>query len=425
MKRIIVLMLVMSMMVSLVACGKNEDKPQSGDANGELSGDIVVWSWDVAAKALEYAGEEFKKEHPNVNVIVEDIGTGEVYDRLLARLSTKTGLPDVVTMEGERVGTYASKFPEGFADLTDLVNEEEFLSVKIAEVKHNDKIIAFPWDGAPAGLFYRHDLFEKAGIDPEEIKTWDDYIKEGKKLEEYDVKMMSIPVTTNVTFLGMLYEQMGTYFFDEDGNSNLNNDKGIKATETLKKLYDEGMIMDNKGWDGLVTATRDGKVATVPTAVWWAGTLMDEFEEGAGNWRVMPLPAIEEGLDFNAVEGGSNILIPEDAPNRDAAIEFAKFAMTDVPTQIYMFETYGLYPSYTKAYDEPVFDNELEYFGGQKVWRFFADHSENIPEIEYSENFSEAVDMLKDMQTRILLKDADVEESLDEMQSKFKENFGK
>lgn len=423
MKKIIALTMSVLLMLSFVGCGKKEEAPVGG-TDGELSGDIVVWSWDVAAKSLEYAGVEFKKMHPNVNIIIEDIGTGQVYDRLLTRLASKTGLPDVVSMEGERVASYPAKFPDGFADVTDIINEDDFLSVKIAEVKYNDKLIGFPWDGAPAGLFYRADLFEEAGINPDDIKTWDDYIREGKKMEKIGVKMMSIPVSKNTSFLGMLYEQMGSHIFDKDGNSNVNSEEGIKATNTLKKLYDEGMIMDNGGWDGLVTATKDGKVATVPTAVWWAGTLMDEFPEGDGKWRVMALPDIEEGKSFNAVEGGSNILVPQDAPNREAAIEFAKFAMTDVPTQIYMFKTYGLYPSYKETYKDPIFEEELEYFGGQQVWKFFAEHSENIPDVNYTENSSEASDMMKDLQARILLKGADVKESLDEMQKKFINTFG-
>lgn len=423
MKRFLSLLLVLVLMVSLVGCGSKTNTTPTNTSE-ELSGKIVVWSWDVAAKSLEDAAVEFNKIHPDVTVEIEDLGTDQVYDRLITRLASKTGLPDVVTMEGERVATFAAKFPNGFADLTEYVNVDDFLPVKISEVTSNGKIVGFPWDGAPSGLFYRADLFQQAGINPEDIKTWDDFIEQGEKMKAIDVKMMPLAASKNPTFLGMLYEQTGSYFFDEKGNVALNSENGIKAATTLKKLYDSGITYDNGDWDGLVSATKEGKIATVPTAVWWAGTLIDEVQESAGNWRVMSLPAIEEGLSFGAVNGGSNVLVPEDAPNKAAAIEFVKFAMTDVKTQINAFSKYGLYPSYKPAYDDPIFDKELEYFGGQKLWKFFADISNDVPKINYTENFDEAIDQVRDAQARILIKGEDVKTTLDELQNTLVSSFG-
>jgi len=139
----------------------------------------------------------------------------------------------------------------------------------------------------------------------------------------------------------------------------------------------------------------------------------------------MPLPVIEEGLNFGAVNGGSNILVPEDAPNKAAAIEFVKFAMTDIKTQVNAFSKYGLYPSYKPVYKDPVFDKEVEYFGGQKIWKFFAEIGDKVPSINYTENYDEANDHFKDAQARILIKGEDVKATLDELQKTYVGKFGK
>lgn len=425
MRKFMALLMALVLMVGVAGCSTSPAEEPAETPDGELSGTVVVWSWDVAAKALQDAAVRFTEIHPNVVIEVEDLGTDQVYDRLLTRLASNTGLPDVVTMEGERIAAFASKFPEGFADVSGYINEDDFLPVKISEVTVNGKLVGFPWDGAPTGLYYREDLFNEAGINPEDIVTWDDFIREGKKMEAIGVDMMPLAASTNPTFFGMLYEQTGSYFFDLDGNTTVNTENGIKAATTLKKLYDSGITYDSIDWDGLVTATKEGKIATVPSAVWWAGTMIDEIGESAGKWKVMSIPVIEEGMDFVAVNGGSNILVPENAPNKMAALEFAKFAMTDIESQVNAFGNYGLYPSYIPTYDEPIFDEELEYFGGQKVWRFFADISGNIPKINYTENFDEAIDQIRDAQSRMLVGGADVEETLNSLQKSFVDNFGK
>lgn len=428
MKKILAVLLGIVMITSMFGCsnkGASAPASSTGDqAAGELTGTIVVWSWDVAAKALTEASVEFKKLHPKVEFQIEDLGTDQVYDKLITRLASNTGLPDVVTVEGERVATFLSKFPKGFADLTSVVNEKDFLPVKISEVSFGGKIMGFPWDGAPCGLYYRTDLFEQAGINPDNIKTWDDMITEGKKLEALGVKMMPLAASKNPTFFGMLLQQLGTYFFDEEGKTVVNSEKAVQAMTLLKKMYDSGITYDNTDWDGLVTATKEGKIATVPSAVWWAGTLRDEVGESSGKWKVMPLPAIDPSLKFGAVNGGSNVLIPEGAANKQAAIEFVKFAMTDVETQVKGFSNYGLYPSYIPSYSNPVFEEEIEYFGGQKVWKFFTEISSDIPKLNYTENFSEAADQVRDTQAKILIKDADVKAALDELQRALVNSFG-
>ena len=49
-----------------------------------LSGTVTVWSWDVAAKALQATVPSFNAKYPNVKVNIVDLGNQNVYDRGLA-----------------------------------------------------------------------------------------------------------------------------------------------------------------------------------------------------------------------------------------------------------------------------------------------------------------------------------------------------
>lgn len=434
-KKLLSILLAVLMVFSLAACGQsgepaNNNAAESNSGAGEskaeeLSGTIVVWSWDVALKSLQVAAESFKKEHPKVEFQFEDMGTDQIYDKVLTGLASGTGLPDVVSLEGERVPLYVAKFPNGFVDLTDVVEEDHFLPVKMAEVTVNGKAMAFPWDAAPCGVFYRTDLFEQAGVKAEDIKTWDDYIEAGKKIDKIGVKMLPLAVSKNDTVFRLILNQLGAFYFDGEGKTVLDKEAAIKAMSIVKKMYDANITYDNVNWDGLVTCTKEGKVATVANAVWWAGTLQDECDNLSGKWAVMKLPVVEEGGKIGAMNGGSNIVIPSASENKKAAVEFVKFAMTDKESVIKGFSDYGLYPSYIPSYSDPIFDSDVEYFNDQKIWKLFTEAGKEIPKLNFTENFSEVNDLVVDAQARITLKGADVKSTMEELQKNVVNKIGK
>ena len=51
-------------------------------------------------------------------------------------------------------------------------------------MRYEDSTVAFPFELKPRVWFYRSDIFEEAGIDADEIKTTDDFIAAGRKLQD-------------------------------------------------------------------------------------------------------------------------------------------------------------------------------------------------------------------------------------------------
>jgi len=176
MNKIMAAMLIGAMTASLALTGCGGKKSASKDGKKELT----VWAWDVALMQLEEAAEEYQKDHPDVTFKFEEMGTDQIYKKLSTSLATGNGIADIIAIEGDVLVGYADKFPEGFLDVSDAINTDDFLASKIGEVSYKDKIHAFPWDAGPAAMFYRTDYFEQAGVNPEDIQTWDDLIEAGK-----------------------------------------------------------------------------------------------------------------------------------------------------------------------------------------------------------------------------------------------------
>ena len=48
------------------------------------SGEITIWSWNIAASSLKATVAGFNKQFPDVKVTVEDLGNQQTFDKTLA-----------------------------------------------------------------------------------------------------------------------------------------------------------------------------------------------------------------------------------------------------------------------------------------------------------------------------------------------------
>lgn len=412
---------------ALTGCGGgNSASAESGDGNT-----VTVWAWDVALKQLQEASEKFKETHPDVEFVFEEMGTDQIYTKLATTLSTGKGLADVILLEGEQVSGYATKYPEGFADLSDIVNEDDFLDVKIGEVSTNGKIVGFPWDAGPVALFYRRDYFEQAGVNAEDIKTWDDFIEAGKKVMETcttpsgePVKML--PIAPNGSnFWRLILTENGGSFFDAEGNTVVNSPEALEAMEMAKKIYDSGIVQNYTDWAEYEGVVVNESVATIPEAVWMIGTIKDKGPEQSGKWGVIDLPAFPGKEPAGSTNGGSDIVIPATSASLDVAKEFVQFALTDQQLQVDGFVNYGLFPSYIPSYEDPTFSEADEFFGGQKIYETFIKLGQTVPSVNYTENFNEALSAAGSACSKVYLEGEDPETALNDLQNDLVSKFGK
>ena len=445
-KRILASLLAGAMALSMAACsgGKSAQSsaPESqapagessapaeeggAEATGALSGDLLIWSWDVALNFLSEVSETFMEQNPDLNIQCEEMGTDQVYNKLTTSLASGSGLPDLVTIEGEQMPKFANKFPDSFVDLTERINKDDWLPIKLAEATDSrGKIVAYPWDAAPCMMFYRRDFYENAGVNPEEIKTWDQFIEAGKKITAANEGVAMVPLATSRRdhIYRIMLMQQNKFYFDDAGNSCMDTPESIGAMEMTKKIYDAGITVNDTSWDDYVTSIKEGKVASVPDGIWMAGTIKDLSPEDSGKWGVMDMPQYSESTTGEASNGGSVLAIPASTQNVEAAIAFAEYTLTDLENVSKGLEV-ALYPSYVPAFELDDFNATDDYFGGQNVLGMFKDIGGRIPQVNYTENFAEAYETNKNAVAKVLLENADVTTTMQDVQKEFVTKFGK
>ena len=346
----------------------------SGPAAAQ-STEITIWSWNVAASALKSTLEGFNKKYPDIKVTVEDLGNNQVFDKTLAACAAGgDGLPDIVTIENFEAELFWSRFPDCFTDLTALGYTAEmqalFPDFKRTELEVDGVAYAMPWDSGPVAMFYRRDFYEKAGVDPSSIKTWDDFLAAGKKVMEANpgTVMAQADFNGDSEWFRMIANEQGCGYFSTDGqNITINQPACVATLEKLKEMKDAGIITAAI-WDEKIQANTAGKTASQMNGAWYEGTIRSGSPDLSGKWGVYLMPSLTADGPRAANLGGSSLAISEASQNKEAAWKFVEYALTTNEGQVAMLKSFGLVPSLLSAIEDPFVKEPQPYWDGQTVW---------------------------------------------------------
>jgi lactose/L-arabinose transport system substrate-binding protein len=246
----------LSMLVAGCATSGSGNSNDSKSSSGSVT--LTIMGWNIAEQTLQKDADLYHKSHPNVNFkfVTMDSPTN-AYTKLNTELASGSNVPDIMTIESEPAPSFINKFPKAFLDVTDKVQDikSQFAPAKWVDLTMNNRIYGVPWDIGPTLLFYRTDMFKEAGIDPNSIKTWDDYIAAGKKLvQHFNGKVMMGPAGVgDDALMKMMLSEEGSGYFDANGNITVNSPAAVKALQTEEKMVKAGILKEvpqATGWKG-------------------------------------------------------------------------------------------------------------------------------------------------------------------------------
>ncbi|MBU4509429.1 extracellular solute-binding protein, partial [bacterium] len=240
----------------------------------------------------------FNVLNPDIEVVLDVAGYGDHHTKLLTQLAAGKGVPDVTALEIGYISQFAAK--GGLVDIGQSpynAKMYENLFVPYAWFQSNTadgRLVALPADIAPATMFWRRDVFVDRGVSIDNIKTWDDYIEAGKKFT-YDADgdgKVDHWLLANVADLAMILWGGHTYFFDEQGNCLVDNERFVKAFTIAKRIRDAGMDAQIGAWTNeWYEAFKQGTVATEINGVWMLGHFKNWIApDTAGKWGAAQLP---------------------------------------------------------------------------------------------------------------------------------------
>ena len=376
---------MIAMIAPTAACGTD-------NASSDGKTEITVWAWDNNLKGQCETVHEGQSGHQG-HVRQRRQQQGRVRGPVQRDRGGQRS-PDIAQIEYYAIPEYAIK--GALKDLTDngAGKFKDFYTPGTwSSVNYAGGIYGLPMDSGPMAFFYDKEVFDKAGVDAEQIKTWDQYYDAAKKIHALGDNYYITSDTGDAGFFDSMTWLAGAKPFQtsSDGSEvtvNLTEDKGVKTfTDFWQKLLDEGLL-DTKtaGWSedwfkGMV----DGTIASLFTGAWMPANLANSAADGAGKWRVTQMPTAD-GSTTNSENGGSSLAVLASTKKADAAYQFIEYANhgDGVATRV----AGGAFPADKASMESDSFKNtttvknadgeDVDYFGGQKYNEVLAQAAENV-----------------------------------------------
>ncbi len=298
----------------------------------------------------------------DIEVVVGGANDAESANKFRLALSANDDIPNIVMLNYTQVPEFANAGV--LEDISAAVEpyKADIIPGILSIMSYGDKMIAFPYDAKPKYWFYRSDMFADAGLDVTAIRTVDDLIAAGKKLQEKypGAYIWNIGSTTFAPDLMFTLTGYDAKFRDDAGNYVLVTDPGVRQTfESLKALKDAGVTGNFKAltpeWE---QAIKDNALASTLIASWFKVNLPKIAPEQQGKWGIAPWPE-----SFAAGGNAAVFVVPAGAKDKDLALEFLTKMRLDKTGSLAVFGALGLTPLIKSCADDPVVNTPNPFFG--------------------------------------------------------------
>ncbi|ARI79083.1 ABC transporter substrate-binding protein [Halobacillus mangrovi] len=162
----------------LTGCSFSSGSSGSSDAD-QLT--IEIFQGKVEFKdQFEELAEKYEEENPDVDIKITSVGGGSDY---AASLKTKIASGDEPEIFSAAGPTEAARFEQYLSDLSDTKAADLALDGSLDPVTKDGEVHGLPFNQEGYGFIYNKKVFKEAGINPDEILTYEDLESAVKKLD--------------------------------------------------------------------------------------------------------------------------------------------------------------------------------------------------------------------------------------------------
>jgi multiple sugar transport system substrate-binding protein len=349
---------------------------------------LTFWAW---APGYNLVVNQFNKTHPNICVVLDDVGGGNgEYVKLNEALKSGNGIPDVAEVEYielpslEITHSLVNLVPYGIDSY-----KSQIVPSSWAEVSQGSAVYAMPGDIGPLGFYY--DTKELAQYHLTPPATWAQFATEAAALHKADSSdyLADFPAA-DAEWLLSLMQEFGAFPFQYSGGSNVTVDFTGPAEmafasywENLLKAHVVNTTADFTApfWDDL----DNGTDASWLMAAWGPGYMAPDIKKTMGDWKAAPIPQLQAGGNLEGSWGGSTAAVIKGTQHPAQAAEFAEWFFGNLTSwTIHAGPVGQAFPGYTPLLDSNSFrDSTIPLSGSTKSQEVYSSEAANITSVQW------------------------------------------
>jgi len=346
--------------IALPAC---TSRPPPPDPNA-----LTVGTYTDFLDQVQAALPAWQQAHPDVRLQVVSLGPGDFVAAITPRLAAGAGAPDVLFVDAAflaRLGPAGaladlSRAPVGAERL-----EERALPALVRQGRVAEAQVGIPAEAAPAVLFYRKDLLDRAAVSEAELTgSWEGFVSACTRIKA-GTGSYCLPRLTDLAeaILGSDLPRGESPWFSAAGEPLPDAARASRAIRLAGAAHaagvEAGVAVGTQPWAELVTGGRLAVQLGGPTMLHRLARL---DPASAGRWRM----ALPPGGAVLPAASAFCALAARGA-HRELAWDLLRRTCLDAPAALAAYRATGAVPALAEAARDPALDGPVPFLGGQVV----------------------------------------------------------
>ena len=346
---------------------------------------------DLHKEVFEVAQSKWNKIHPDnqIELEFEVLAWADMHTKLLLNLQTSSGAPCLSDIDQSQMPNFLKGKKENIqlVELNDIINpvKDKFIQSRLDLYAKDGVYYGTPWHVGASVMYYNKEILDKAGINAEDIVTWDDFVAAGKQVKsKTGLLMTTIEVTWPWTYEPILASRKSG-FLDENHNVIVDSDVSVSTVQLMHDLIHKHEIAvaapgGHHHAEEYYEFMSQEKAAAVLMPIWYMGRFTEYMPDLKGKIIVKPLPRWDANANRSSGMGGTGTVITKQCEHIELAKEFLTFAKLSKEANIEIWNVMGFDPPRWDVW--PELKNHPNRFTEYFANDFFAVLSDLKDEIE-------------------------------------------
>ena len=394
MKKLLAVLLALALMLGMCSAVAEEEPIK-----------LTLWTFQELHTQLYKEMEaswNANPDNPKIEIDMQVYPYDDMHSKLTLALQSGEGAPDIVDIEINQFANYL-KGDIQLADINDIVEpiKDKLVMSRFNNYAKDGKYYGIDHHIGATIMFYNTEILEAAGINYQDIKTWDDYHEAGKVVLEKTGKPMCTWESADCWSIYPLVNQHGGDWLTPEGEVRMDEPVVINTLAFMKSMLDDGTAVacpgGNHHSEEYYGAMGSGAYASVSMPFWYLNRFTDYMPDLKGQMKVAPMPLWADGGHKSAQMGGTGTAVVATSANVDIAKQWLAYATLSFEGCVKTWTILGFDPIMTEVYGAPEMMEPNKFFDyyGDDIFDMLKTVLDDIPDTCISEYFPTASDIVK------------------------------